>query len=341
MEFAFDEDHLDYQKAIAGMLGSASSVGALRAVWETGHGYAHGQWTALAESGLPGIVVPEEFEGSGGDIVDLLLPLEECGAVCLPEPFVETTLVAPMMLDRWGSEAQRQRWLPALAEGTAIFAVSEGSEASIVADGASADAVLAVIDDAVHLFARGEYEFREVESTDPARRLAVCTFAPQAETLLSDDPEAAAELLAFGAVGTAAALVGAARQMTEMTREHLLTRQQFGQVLGSFQALKHRLADVALQTEAARSLVWYAGYTLAYSPEHGIAAARLAKAAANEAGRAASFASLQLHGGIGFTWEHHLHFWLQRERSWELAFGTTEEHRMRTGASVLDGLSAA
>lgn len=340
MEFTFDEDQLDYQKAVADMLSRELPASKLRSIWEQKHEYNHELWARSAEMGLPGIVVPEEFGGSGGGIVDLLLPLEECGAVCLPEPFVETALIAPVFLARWARE-NHQQWLPKLATGESIFAVSEGPESQIVADGANADAILAIVDGSVHLFGRADVTARPVAGTDPSRRLAICDFIPSAATLVTSDPASIDEFIALGAMGTAAALVGASRKMIEMTKEHLLTREQFGRKLGTFQALKHRLADVALQTEAARSLVWYAGYTLAHSPKDGLFAASLAKAAANEAGRAANFASLQLHGGIGFTWEHHLHFWLQRERSWEQAFGTTEAHRLRTGAAVLSKQFAA
>jgi len=340
MEFAFDDDQLDYQKAVGGLLSSELPPSELRKIWSQGHDYEHRLWRKLGETGLPGIIVDEKHGGSGGDIVDLMLALEECGAACLPEPFVETALVAPAFLAKWGGE-RGAKWLELLAEGNALFAVSEGPEAEIVAEGSTADALLAVIDEEVHLFSRGEWQSRPVAGTDPSRRLAICSFAPTQDSLVSADRAAVEHLLALGAVGTAAALVGASRQMIEMTREHLLTREQFGRKLGSFQALKHRLADAALQTEAARSLVWYAGYALAHTPDESTAAAALAKSAANEAGRTANFASLQLHGGIGFTWEHSLHFWLQRERSWEHAFGTTEFHRMRTGAAALNRKTAA
>lgn len=334
MEFAFDEDQISYQKAVKGVLATEMPAAALRQAWDDSHRYGHAAWSRLSELGLPGVVVEEKSGGFGGSIVDLVLPLEECGAAALPEPFVESALVAPIVLQRWGRDEDKE-WLTRIASGEVLFAVAHGTDKVIVADGMAAHAVLVVADEKVHLFKQGSFDARPLQGTDPARRLAECSFDVNATTLVTDDPAAARDLLALGALGTAAALVGLSTHLTALTREHLLTRTQFDRVLGSFQALKHRLADVAVKTEAARSLVWYAAYVVAEEPQNGPAAASLAKAAANEAAAAAGFASLQLHGGVGFTWEHDLHLYLQRGRAWEMAFGTTDAHRLKTGTAVL------
>jgi len=334
MKFSFDDDQNDVRLAVRDALRERIPSSAVRKAWTAAHDHDGVAWSVLQELGLPGVIVDEAHRGAGGGIIDVALSLEECGYFAVPEPVVETIVMAPIALALHGSAEQQDEWLPRLASGAAIVATCLG-DTPIVADGIRADAILVRQGTQLHWVPRAKVHATAVNGTDPSRRLAVCTFDLDEGTQLTQDASALQHIMDIGAAATAAVLVGVAARLIDMTREHLLERKQFDRVIGSFQALKHRLADVAVQTEAARSLTWYALYTLSEGlPEASIAASH-AKAAANDAASKASHASLQLHGGIGFTWDHDLHLWLQRGRSLESAFGSTAAHRERTGASLL------
>ncbi|MCW2792912.1 MAG: hypothetical protein JWO76_2010 [Nocardioides sp.] len=334
MHFDLDELQYEFRDAVRKVLSAELSPAHLRAIWEEGHDYSSTIWPHLVSLGLPELLVPGAHGGGDGAPVDVVLLLEECGYACLPEPIVETGLIAPLVLSRFGTEQQQAEWLPRLAAGEAIVATCLGED-HLVADGARADAVLVRKDDELHWVPRTAVHATPVEGIDPSRRLALCEFELGADTLLAADPEAVRAAQDAGAFGTSALLVGLAQRLTETTRDYLLERQQFGRPIGSFQALKHRLADVAVQTEAARSLVWYASYALSEGSADASRAVHMAKAAANEAAFAANYAALQLHGGIGFTWEHDLHFWLQRGKALERSFGSTAHHRTALADDIL------
>lgn len=334
MHFDLDDLQYEFRDAVRKVLTAELSPADLRAIWEQGHDYSSTVWPHLVSLGLPGLLVPAAHGGGDGAPVDLVLLLEECGSACLPEPIVETALIAPLVLSRAGTDQHRAEWLPRLAAGEAIVATCLGED-RLVPDGARADAVLVRQGDELHWVPRSRVHATPVQGIDPSRRLAECAFDLGPDTLLATGPEAVRVAQDAGAFGTAALLVGLAQRLTGTTRDYLLERRQFGRVIGSFQALKHRLADVAVQTEAARSLVWYASYALSESTPDATRAVHMAKAAANEAAFAANYAALQLHGGIGFTWEHDLHFWLQRGKALERSFGSTTQHRAALADEVL------
>ncbi|MCZ4497549.1 MAG: hypothetical protein JWQ74_102 [Marmoricola sp.] len=334
MDFDFDVSQRNFRDTARGLLRDSFPASRLREVWNQGHDYDHRLWKELSKLGVSGVLIDDRFGGFGGDVVDLLLVLEEFGAATVPEPVVETALIAPMVIGALGDDAVKKRWLPGLAAGDLVAAVATGTTGVIVADGLSADLLVVCVDRQVHLVGPDRVTGRRVQSADPSRRLAECDISVDDTTLLSDDERAVPLVERIGAVGTASLLVGLSQHLIEVTRDYLLTRHQFGRPIGEFQALKHRLADVAVQTEAARSLTWNAGYRLR-SDEGDELAAMVAKAAASHAGYLAGAAALQLHGGIGFTWEHDLHLWLQRGKAWEAAFGSTEQHRISVGAAIL------
>lgn len=335
MEFDFNETQYLFRDTVRDFLRDRLSPTALRAIWDEAHHYDHRVWRQLADMGIAGLLVDADHGGLGASPVDAILILEECGAFALPEPVVETALIAPLLLAEFGTEAQQAAWLPGIAAGEVLVAVADTAQAAIVPDGLGADLVVVVHDDGVHLVERDGVRGRPLRGADPSRRLAECSFDLGPSTLLSADPASTSLVARVGATGTAALLVGLSQQLLTMTRDYVLTRQQFGRAVGGFQAVKHRLADVAVQVEAARSLTWNAGYRLGTDTDAVPSAAALAKGAASRAGAVANAAALQLHGGIGFTWEHDLHLWLQRGKAWEQAFGDTVHHRQTAGADRL------
>lgn len=335
MEFDFTDEQYSFRDAARGLLGDALSATALRGIWAEGFDYDHRVWARLADLGVAGTLIPEALGGFDGDLVDLVLVLEAAGAQAVPEPLVETAVIAPLLLRAYAPEELAGSWLPRIASGDALVAVAPHATASVVPDGLAADAVIVLHDDGVHWVERDRISGRRLRGADPSRRLAECTFQVDASTRVSDDPAARTLVEAAGAMGTAALLVGLAEHLVYVTRDYVLQRRQFDRVIGEFQSIKHRLADALVQTEAARSLAWNAGYRLAAGHDTAMLDARTAKAAANRAAHAANAAALQLHGGIGFTWEHDLHLWLQRGKAWERSFGTVVEHRSRVGSQRL------
>jgi alkylation response protein AidB-like acyl-CoA dehydrogenase len=229
----------------------------------------------------------------------------------------------------------KERWLPGIAAGEVVVAVADGATAAIVPDGLTADLLLVRAGGSVHVVERSRVTGRPLRGADPSRRLSECDIELSDATLLTDDPAGAALVDRVGAAATSCLLVGLSQRLLDTTRDYVLSRRQFGRPIAEFQAVKHRLADVAMHTEAARSLAWHAAYRLQTHLDVVPSASALAKAAASRAAYLAGSAALQLHGGIGFTWEHDLHLRLQRGKAWEIAFGSTDQHRAKAGAAIL------
>ena len=325
MLFDFNPEQHQFDDSVRNLLARHMTPAHLRAAWDSGHDHTSSIWPSLVSMGLTGLVAPESAGGLGGSLIDLALPLEQCGRHCVPEPIVESLVVAPLVLADHVSDATT-RWLERLVSGDAL-ATANLMGGSIVPDGGRADITLVRDGHELHLVPQDLVTATPMPSADPTRRLAECTYELGEDTLLTADPAAAIRAGDLGAAGTASMLVGLSQHLLETTRDYLLQREQFGVPIGSFQALKHRLADVAVATEAARSLSWYAAYALSVRSEDASVAASMAKGAASSAAHLANSAALQLHGGIGFTWEHDLHLWLQRGRAWETSFGTVSDHR--------------
>jgi alkylation response protein AidB-like acyl-CoA dehydrogenase len=261
-----------------------------RLAFEEERGFTDAQWTAIAELGWPALVVPEEDGGLGLGVVELAVVQEELGAALAPSPFLSTVAAAALIADA-GSDGQRERWLPALAEGV-------GAEPA--------------------------------QSLDPTRRLWSIEVAGAREPLPGDGARAGDVI----AVALAAESVGVARRTLDMAVEYAKEREQFGRPIGAYQAVSHACAQMLLEVEGARSTTLYAAWALDHEPESGPLAASMAKAYASDAGWRVPAASLQVHGGIGFTWEHDLHLWLKRGKANAYLWGDAREHRERVAALI-------
>jgi alkylation response protein AidB-like acyl-CoA dehydrogenase len=275
-------------------------------------------WRALAEVGLLGVIVPEEFGGSGGTEVDLVLALEEAGRAALPEPFAET-MIAARLIELSGADGVIQIWLPRIASGEVVATIALETDPFVPYAGI-ADLVLLLDPTGARLLTRDDFSARAVTSQDPARPLYVVE-SKRGERLTLDNPAARA------AAAIAAVQNGLGMRLLEMTVEYVGARKQFGRPVGSFQAVKHKLARAHVAIEASRPAAWYAAYAYATHDEHAARAGSVAKVAASEAEAIANAEALQCHGGIGFTWEHDLHIWLKRGLALQPAFGTPAEHR--------------
>ncbi len=306
VEFALDQQQRDFAASIDAALGAADLPGAVRA-WSAGD-VAPGRkvWEQLANLGVTALAVPEKFGGIDAHPVDLVVALERLGRWCVPGPVAESIAVAPVLL----AEDERSA---GLAAGELLATVALPPHAPRAVDAGAAGLVLLATDDGVTEAEPGEPH----ESVDPSRRLFDVT--PTSEAWQADVKRA----YEFGALATAAQLVGAAEALRDAAVDYAKQRSQFGRVIGSYQAIKHKLADVHITIELARPLVYGAALTL--TPRDVSAA----KAAASEAGLLAARAALQTHGAIGFTQEHDLSLWLLRVQALRLAWGGPEAHRRR------------
>jgi hypothetical protein len=306
VRFALDEQQRDFAASIDAALGSADLSGAVRA-WSAGD-VAPGRkvWEQLANLCVTALAVPEKFDGIDAHPVDLVVALERLGRWCVPGPVTESIAVAPVLL------AADDR-CAALASGELIATVALPPRVPRAVDADSAGLVLLATDDGVTEAAPGEQH----ESVDPSRRLYDVTASGEA---WQADVNRAYE---FGALATAAQLVGAAEALRDAAVDYAKQRSQFGRAIGSYQAIKHKLADVHIAIELARPLVYGAALTLT---SRDVSAA---KAAASEAGLLAARAALQTHGAIGFTQEHDLSLWLLRVQALRSAWGDPEAHRRR------------
>ena len=306
MKFALDEQQRDFAASIDAALGAADLPGAVRA-WSAGDvGPGRKVWEQLVNLGVTALAVPEKFDGLDADPVDLVVALERLGRWCVPGPVAESIAVAPVLL----AEDDRSA---ALATGELIATVAMPPQVPRAVDADMAGLVLLAADDGVSEAADGDC----YESVDPSRRLYDVT--PTGEAWQADVRRA----YEFGALASAAQLVGAAEALRDAAVDYARQRTQFGRVIGSYQAIKHKLADVHIAIELARPLVY--GAALSLDPRDVSAA----KAAGSDAALLAARSALQTHGAIGFTQEHDLSLLLLRVQALRSAWGTPEVHRRR------------
>lgn len=331
MDFEFSSEQYALRDLARDVFEKESSPTRLRDLWE-GAPRDPAVWKTFADVGLLGLTVPEEYGGSGRDEIDLALVLEEAGRAALPEPLLETVAVVAPLLSEAELDEQRRRWLPAIAAGDAVATVKlEASPFAVDAD--IADVVIVERDGELHAVPK-TFAFEPVESEDRARRLFTIDTQTSSETRTEGDPP---DTFARCATSAAAFLNGIALRLLDMSVTHVSTRQQFGRPVGSFQAVKHKLATVHVLVDSSRSATWYAAYAMARKLPDRQRAASVAKAYASDAAAVAGTEALQVHGGIGFTWEHDLHFWLKRGKALEQAYGSAAEHRRRLGAQAWQG----
>ncbi|HEV7680192.1 MAG TPA: acyl-CoA dehydrogenase family protein [Candidatus Dormibacteraeota bacterium] len=327
MDFDFSEEQYLLRDTVRDLLRRESSPAQVRAMWDDERGRSPERWRKLAELGVLGLLVPEQYSGSGLDEVDMVLVLEESGRSVLPEPVMESAALAAPLLARAGTEELKQKWLPKIADGSSVATVGLASQ-PYVSD-ATADLLLLERDGEIHAVTQDRVTLQPLKSVDGARRLFKVTAETGDDTLLGTSAEHGQWAFDHAAAATAAQLIGIAGALLDKTVEYVTVREQFGRKVGSFQAVQHRLAEMLLQVESARSAVYYAAYALANDLPDASVAASVAKAAANDAERFANQNALQLHGGIGFTWEHDLHLWLKRGKALEWSYGDADLHRRR------------
>lgn len=339
MDFTYTEDQLLFQESVHDFLVNEITPEKIRELWETESGRSDELWGQLAELGLTGMTVPEEFGGLGMNELDFVLLAQECGYVALPEPLVNTVLVAVPTLVAAGNQELNAEWLPKIAAGEARVVV--GLECNqFVEDAHVAELLILEKDGALYAVTKGNFEARYNESVDPSRKLFAVEFDTANATLLADG-EKAAELinsaLNHGALGAAAQALGLSQRMIDITVQYTGERKQFGVAIGTFQALKHHMANIAYKLEYAKSPLARAAYAMA----HGHAASDIdlavshVKFAACEVAQTAAKNSIQAHGAMGYTWEVDLHIYMKKAWALVNSWGDAAYHKNRVAAFIL------
>lgn len=340
MRFAFSREQLMFRDTARDLLQRRCPPAAVRAAWAAPSGRVPGLWSSLAELGIVGLTVPEPHGGLGLAELDLVLILEEAGRAAAPEPVVETIAVGAPLLRDAGTPALRERWLGRVASGDAVLAVGLEGGAHVAFAG-QADLLLLQRGAELHALTPGDVALTltAAPSVDGARRLCSVAWTPSDRTRFAAGPEALrAAALAFdrGALASAAELCGLGRRMLDLTVEYAKVRHQFGKPIGSFQAIKHHLADALVKLELARPLVYRAASSLAHGDADRALHVSMAKAQASDAARFVAKIALQCHGAIGYTVEYDLHLWMKRAWALAAAWGDAAFHRARVGAAILD-----
>ncbi|RLB44870.1 MAG: acyl-CoA dehydrogenase [Deltaproteobacteria bacterium] len=341
MEFLFSEDQEMLAQTIRDFLAGECTASHVRGLWETETGRSPEFWQKLTEIGLPALLIPEEHGGLGLCEVDATLVFEETGRAALAEPLIATAAVAAPLLREIGGDLA-STWLPRIAAGEALVAVGH-AQSPFVADAHVADLLLLPDGDDLHAVVPEAVSLVAEKSNDQSQRLFSVAWTPSADTNVAEGPVGAAlqdAALDRGALACASEQLGVCSVLIEMGALYASQRKQFGVAIGTFQAVKHRLANAKVKLEYARAVVHRAANSVATAAATRAADVSMAKVAASEAATFAAKESLQVHGAIGYTYEQDLHVWMKRAWSHELAWGTGAFHRGRVSAALFDGQGA-
>ena len=369
--FVFTSEQQELRRTVRRFLADKSPSAEVRRLMDTEDGYDPGVWSQLAgQLGLVGLAVPAEHGGSGCGPVEQLIVCEEMGRALLCAPYLSTAVLATSALLASADRAAQAGLLPPIVAGSLIATLAvpedegtwttsalrtrarvQGSrwlvtgQKKFVLDGASAGLILVAaqapagpslfaVDGAAPGLAR-----RPLRTLDMTRKQAVIDFAEVPARLVGAEGAAAAivdHAVRLGSIMLAAEQVGGAQRCLDMSVDYAKFRYQFGRPIGSFQAIKHKCADMLLEVESARSAAYYAAWAVADGASDLALAASLAKAYCSEAYVGAAAENIQIHGGIGFTWEHDAHLYHRRARSAEAMLGTPAEHRDLAASYLID-----
>jgi alkylation response protein AidB-like acyl-CoA dehydrogenase len=324
MNFDFSDDQHAIKRTARDLLAERFKAERVRELAEAER-YDDETWKEVSELGWPGIFIGEEHGGQGLGTVELIILMEELGYALAPLPFLSNA-AAGLVLQTAGSDEQKERWLPGIASGEqrgTVGILKDDGEAKLVPDADSAAVILLLGNEGAQLVEHGEADIEPVQTMDTTRRFSRVRTGGGGEPLEGDRIPG----LSRAAVALAAELTGIAQRALEMSVDYARERKQFGRPIGSYQAVSHRCAQMMLETECARSASYYAAWAADSEPDTLPLAASMAKAYASDAGWRVCTSALQVHGGIGFTWEHDLHFFLKRAKVDALLYGSAREHR--------------
>jgi alkylation response protein AidB-like acyl-CoA dehydrogenase len=361
VNFAFTEEQEELRSFIRSFMEDKSAEATVRELMDTDKGYDSAVWSQMAEQlGLQSMIIPEEYGGQGFGYVELGIALEEMGRCLLCAPFFSTVVLAGNAIIHSGNEDAKTALLPGIADGSTIatLALAEANgrwdaegitveatgtgdgttitgEKMFVTDGGTANlfVVAARAENGIHLYTvdgdAAGLSRENLSTMDQTRKQARITFEGTPASHLCDTNDFAyiSKILDLAVVALANEQVGGAQFVMDMAVQYAKDRVQFGRPIGSFQAIKHKCADMLLEVESAKSAAYYAAWCASEMNEELPSVASLAKAYCSEAYFHCAAENIQIHGGIGFTWEHPAHLYFKRAKSSELIFGDPAYHR--------------
>jgi len=381
MNFGFNEEQELLRNTARKFFENECGSDTVRRLMETPEGISAELWKKLAEQGWLGLIYPEQYDGTGLGLVDLVVLMEEMGRAVAPGPYFSTVLLGGLAILEAGSDAQKKEWLPRIAAGdkrvtlawmepsaqlgpagVTLTAVKRGETFTLsgtklfVHDAHTADALVVAARtrpgagaDGVSLFllpkGASGLEVTLLPTMDQTRKL--CEVACSDVTVGADALLGAAgagwaplsRVLDRATVALCAEMCGGAQKVLDMTVEYAKIRQAFGRPIGSYQGVKHRAADMLVDVENSKSITYYAAWALDENSPEAPLAVSMAKAYVSDAYRRVAAAGIQLHGGIGFTWEHDLHLFLKRAKAGDPLLGSAAEQRAKLARRL--GLVAA
>ena len=324
MNFDFTDDQQAIKATAREFLASRFRPETVRRLAEAGE-YDDGLWQEMAELGWAGIFIDEAHGGQGLGVVELVIVMEELGYALAPSPFFSNA-AAGLAIQHAGSDEQKERWLPGIASGQergTVGVVANGAP-PLVPDADSAAVIVLLDGESGTVVDGARAQQRRVDTIDSTRRFS--RVEGGAGDPLAGDAAAGADR---AATALAAELTGVGQRAMEMAVDYARERKQFDRPVGAYQAVSHRCAQMLLEVEGARSATYYAAWAADHEPESLSLAASMAKSYASDAGWRVTASALQVHGGIGFTWEHDLHFFMKRARTDGTLFGDSRYHRER------------
>ncbi len=373
MNFGLTETQQTIKSSARQFLAAECPMPEVRRLAETETAFDAGLWSKFAAQGWTGIIFPEEYEGLGLGMVEMAATLEEMGRALVPGPFISTVLLAGTLLDRAASDQLKRKYLSPICHGQAQSTVALlernaswdlgavhlesrtvaggfelNGEKLFVPDAAVADFLLVAARLAGELAvfvlppSTPGIEITFLPAVDITRRLYQISFAKvvvPAENLLSRGERARGALesaLEVACLGTVGEMVGGMQSLLDLTVAYAKTRKQFGRPIGAFQAVQHQCADMLVLLEGSRSALYYAAWALGENDPGARTAVSVAKAYASEGFRDAGNRSIQVQGGMGFTWENDAHLYYRRAKASEIAFGDATFHRERIAKMLID-----
>jgi alkylation response protein AidB-like acyl-CoA dehydrogenase len=356
MDFDLTDEQRLLQETVAQFIDNECPLARLRELYDDEVGFDPVLWKGLAELGLAGIHLPGEYGGSELEVLDLAVVAETLGSMAAPVPFLSHSL-AGLAISIAGNGDQMSRWLPGIASGeilaTVALAEADGGwmpEEWTIRPGATISGTISGTKEIVEFgeqadlfvvgLAGGRFgvvdrnatgvEIQRIESADRTRRVArVCFDDTPVELLEEGGDEAAARVRDVGLVLISADAFGGASKLVEMSVEYAKNREQFGVTIGHFQALKHQLANMAVETEPTRALYWYAAHALDHVPSESARCAAIAKSHISDRYQQVARDATEAHGGIGYTWEGDTQIWFKRAMFDRVFLGTPRVHRNR------------
>jgi alkylation response protein AidB-like acyl-CoA dehydrogenase len=330
----------------------------VRRLAETDSAHDEALWKKMAEQGYTGICFSEEHDGAGLGLVELALILEEAGRALLPGPFFSSVALAGALLEATASEEQKKKYLAPICRGearstVAVYEAESGwntAEARIAAgngrlsgeklfvpDAAVASTILVAGRDSVYVVEAGApgMSITPLRAMDLTRKVYAVTFASTPAEKLAR-PENLERGLDCATAALTAEMTGGMQRTLESAVQYAKTRKQFGKIIGSFQAVQNLCADMLLETESSRSAAYYAAWALQENAADAAAAVSIAKLYASDACRTVGNRGIQIHGGMGFTWENDLHLYYRRAKASETTLGDASWHRERLARLVVD-----